>query len=480
MHRAVWLPLLLLGVPLALGVAALDAWLAHAAGPLRWAAAAFVLIALLLLLSVALWCVGAWRSAAAWLAGGLEPWVAWVSRGIVALLAVLAIGWLASLVAARGEQTLGLLFGHDAAGTLEIAPSADGRALHLGGRIGDSDAQRITQALERLPGLRRLELAVAGGRLGEAASAAQPIAVRRLQTTALGPCGNACAVLLAAGTTRMATPEGRPTFVRESPGRFNGWMQPLVDRLARGAFTQAGLDLRLVDGLLKTPRGLRWQPDTDELEAAGLLSAPPRPLDALLPTAEDAPAADYALALRARPAWAAAGQRQPGLLGDAAARMHAERTTSDEAGVQLAAQSLLPRLWATWLATSSDELRQQHLTLLLEQMAAFPTRCADLLAGDAAALRALPLALAHKEAAWLADLAREMPDPSPRRGLTALEREVLQRALGVAAAALAQGAWRTATSTVPGCERVRALIHDVLALPPGERRLASRAMFGPR
>jgi hypothetical protein len=92
----------------------------------------------------------------------------------------------------------------------------------------------------------------------------------------------------------------------------------------------------------------------------------------------------------------------------------------------------------------------------------------------------LPPALAAREAAWLAQAAREQPiGPSPRP-LNPLEREVLRRTLGDRAAGQLAALWRPAPgAAAQDCDRSRVLAAAVLKLPVGERRLALRAVFRP-
>ena len=133
------------------------------------------------------------------------------------------------------------------------------------------------------------------------------------------------------------------------------------------------------------------------------------------------------------------------------------------------------------LANASGETRQLFLSLLAEQMQALghPGACRQHLTGDAAVRHDLPPALALKEAQWLAGAISEAPVEASARPLTALEREVMRRALGERASAALPQLWMRAprSASTLDCESAQTLIAQVLNLSAAERRLAMRHLF---
>jgi len=151
--------------------------------------------------------------------------------------------------------------------------------------------------------------------------------------------------------------------------------------------------------------------------------------------------------------------------------------------LQIAAQqAVAPRIVAL-LQGASAETRELYLGLFGAQLDAARSTdaqaCLGVLGLDAAARRALPPALAQREAAWLIDAAAELPRDGPPRASTTLEREVMRRRLGDRAPALLDRLWRPgATEGNPAeCDQARALIAAVTALPGAERKLATRLAF---
>jgi hypothetical protein len=472
----------------AAAVGALGAWADIGGEPLRATGIGLLLawpalLALHLFLTVSLW-----RQIAGAVPpqGALNPARALAVKAALVLTALALWAWAAASLASHGGEYFQMAGGTDPQGRLRITPSSDGRVLRLEGPLGLGDAAVVDKTLADTPNAYLLELASPGGRLAEAQRIAALVRGRKMHTRAVGPCVNACALVLMAGSERQALPSAKLGFYRQSVGRFYGLSQPWANQRAAAAYRAAGLPANIVHKIMNTPPAIVWQPDLDELEAAGVLSAPALPLDVALPAKAGALAADYALALSTRPTWVVLEQRFPGLLATAAAQMHAAHASGAADGaVQAAAQQAVDGLTPRLLATAGPEVRQRFIALLGSQVAAAratgaaaPALCSGLLGGDPTARRQLPPTLAQSEAAWLVDAAREPPGTAPSRPLSGLEREVVRRILGDRAPALLSAFWRPAgNETQVGCETAANLVAAILQLSGPERRLAMRVAF---
>jgi hypothetical protein len=238
-----------------------------------------------------------------------------------------------------------------------------------------------------------------------------------------------------------------------------------------------------------------------------------RPLDIELPEGTRAPEGEYADAMSGSDTWLAVDKRYPGSMAAAAKRMAATRAAgADAAEVQVQGQKVIEALLPVLLAEAGPELREGFLALLTAQLAATPRAtgaaaggtgtagapaaspaaplaapraappaCIAVLAADTAARRALPADLVQREAAWLIAAATAAPTREVGGRIASTpETEVLRRRLGERAPALLAQAWQPSALLRPArdCERTAELLRVVAALPPAERRLATRLMFG--
>jgi hypothetical protein len=168
--------------------------------------------------------------------------------------------------------------------------------------------------------------------------------------------------------------------------------------------------------------------------------------------------------------------------------------------VQVQGQKVIEQHLPALLAEAGPELRESYLALLAQQMGAargsepspapagraaaapaVPSACIGVLAGDAGARRSLNAELVQREAAWLIAAAAAAPTrEAGGRTPSGVEQEVLRRRLGERSPALLAQAWQPGALLRPArdCERTLELMRAVAALPPAERRLATRLMFG--
>lgn len=476
-------------LPWLLATGALDAtasWMQVSGDGLRGGSMALLLgwpLSFLLLLWGA---VGACRAAFTGSAGRSRTNKAWgwfVLSVVAACLASTAWGLLLNF-GVQAPGYVALARGTDPLGQVVATLSTDGRRLRLEGHLGKDDAERVLTRLHELPALHLLELDMAGGRVAEARRVAAAVSGRGLQTRVVGACNNACVMVYLAGPGKQLAPEGRLGFHRLAPVSVNPLFAALVRREHAALYRAAGLPEVFIAKLNATPPGRLWQPETDELWAAGWVGVPGRPLDVALPGPAGTPAAEVVEALRTHWIWRALDARYVGTVAAAAERMAAARDAgADNELTQTAGQRVVEVLLPRLVADAGPGLWEPFAALLADQLSATQARapggCAAVLAGDAKARRSLPAALQLREAEWLAaTLAGPAPADPPRKP-SALEREVMDRSLGQSVAALLPGMLGP-RSRPSSCAQAIALLAAVDALPPAERRLARRFMFAPR
>ena len=432
----------------------------------------------LLLVLTAWFAVGCWRSV------GESERLAWVARVCV----VGVSGWVLATFVWHGlphtRAMLKFAARGDEAGALQATVSADGLTLKLSGNIANGDAARLRGWQAAKPPPQRIDLAASGTRRAEAQAMASDISAAGLTTRATGACNNACALLLLAGQRRQMLPQAQLGLQRAEVPSFNPLWHYWASQDQALAYRSAGLPPMIAQRALATPPSWLWFPERDVLHASGVLTAPPLPLGADLPAAS-AEGAEYAQALSTNPHWQALEQRFPGIGASTAERMRAARQSAPAAdadrAANVAAHQAAIDQFSPLLANASGETRQLFLSLLAEQMQALghPGACRQHLTGDAAVRHDLPPALALKEAQWLAGAISEAPVEASARPLTALEREVMRRALGERASAALPQLWMRAprSASTLDCESAQTLIAQVLNLSAAERRLAMRHLF---
>lgn len=507
-HWRGWLRLpvslgLLTALPWAVMLALVGAlgWWFDAEGGEQQLCALALLLAWTVLVALQLWgSVGAWRAAAE-TAGAATAVAAAaaqaaeadgntrrarMAQATIAMLALVTLFAAASSFVPRLPDLVHAAGGSDPLGQLQIAVSADGTRLALRGAIGSGDAARVRRHAEGLAALRLVELQSPGGRLHEARQLAALVHSRGWTTRATGPCDEACSLVFLAGARRQVMPDGAIRLRRVAVHSALPFGQRLANHVWARAWLESGLPQAFVDKALATPPSSLWTLETDELHSGGVITRHERPLDIDLPLPAEAPPAAYTESLTSNPTWWALERRRGGLIDEAATRMHAARGggLADDV-IQAAAQQLIDPLLAQLAARASSELQQELLALLGDQLGAAAelgaAACLRQRSGDVMLRRVLPPSLAQREAAWLAQAAREKPlGREPPRALNPLEREVLRRTLGSSAAAQLAALWRPAAgAAAQDCARSRAIAAAVLQLPVGERRLALRAVFGP-
>jgi len=495
-----WVNNFLLAMPVGFAIGALAAWIAVTGDYLRGGSIA-LLVAWPLLLGFSVWCiVGAWRAASAFTdSGGSSLW-AGLAKLMLALSALGTAGSALFEFAPNVGAYLRMARGIDPIGHVQATLSADGRRLRLEGPLGLGDAERIRALAAKAGAVRIVELDSPGGRLKEGEEIAALVKRASWHTRTTGACESACTLVHMAGERKQLLPGAKIGFHRASAGTVNPVLDTLANRELVRIYREAGLPERFIERTLATPASRMWYPSRDELVGAGLVSLAERPLDIELPESAQAPASEYADAMTGSDTWLAIDKRYPGAVAAAARRMAAARAAgADASEVQVQGQKVIEQHLPGLLAEAGPELRESYLGLLAQQMnaarlgpapatppatagaPASPSTCIGVLAADAAARRSLSPDLVQREAAWLIAAAAAAPTREiGGRAPSGVEQEVLRRRLGERSPALLAQAWQPGALQRPprDCERTLELMRAVAALPPAERRLATRLMFG--
>ncbi|MFO1285204.1 MAG: hypothetical protein U1F25_05835 [Rubrivivax sp.] len=505
-----WVNNVLLAMPVGFAIGALAAWIEVTGDHLRGGSLA-LLVGWPLLALFSLWCiVGAWRSASAYRAcGGPTAWAA-LAKLSLALSAAGTLWSTAFDFAPHIGEYMRMARGIDPIGNVQATLSPDGRRLRLEGPLSLGDAERVRTLAAGATALRIVELDSPGGRLIEGERIAALVRKGAWHTRTTGGCESACTLIHMAGERKQLLPGAKLGFHRASAGTTNPVLDNLANRELVRIYREAGLPERFIERTLATPSHRIWYPSRDELVGAGLVSIAERPLDIELPDSPRAAASEYADAMTGSDTWLAIEKRFPGTMAAAARRMaDARQAGADAAEAQVQGQKVIEAQLPALLAEAGAELREGYLALLMAQLnaaravaTAAPTKPAPaakptvplaaaaeaapnsrigVLAGDAAARRSLSPDLVQREAAWLIAAAGAAPArEAGGRTPSAVEQEVLRRRLGERSPALLAQAWQPGALQRPprDCERTLELLRAVAALPPAERRLATRLMFG--
>jgi hypothetical protein len=502
-----WVNNFALALPVGFAIGALAAWITATGDFLRGGSIA-VLVAWPLLVLFTIWgIVGTWRSATLYSQSGGSPLWAGLAKVVLFLSAANTAVATAFDFAPNVGDYLRMARGIDPIGNVKATLSGDGRKLELKGPLGLGDAERVRKLAAGASQLRVVELDSPGGRLKEGEAIATLVKQGAWHTRTTGACESACTFIHMAGARKQLLPGAKIGFHRASAGTINPVLDQMANRELVRIYREAGLPERFIERTLATPASRMWHPSRDELVGAGLVSLAERPLDIELPDNPRAPAAEYADAMTGSDTWLALEKRFPGTLAAASQRMQRSRAEgADAAALQVEAQRVVERHLPALLAEAPAELRESYLALLTAQLsaarssaaagaaavaaaaarttsttAAPPTACIAVLAGDAAARRALSAELVQREAAWLIAAAGAAPArEAGNRAPSAVEQEVLRRRLGERSPALLAQAWQPGVTQRPArdCERTLELLRAVAALPAAERRLAARLMFG--
>jgi len=214
--------------------------------------------------------VGVWRSAGYHEErGGAQIWAV-LARVVCAFGALAGAGNLLNSATALKEVS-SLAIGYDTLGedaTFEVV----GDTLYLEGHLTMGSADRFADALEAAPGVTRLSLSSAGGRLLESKKMAELVTARGLTTMTSGECSSACTTVFLAGRERLV---GAEILIGFHQGDFPG-MAP-EDReemleMQRADLAAQGLSSKFIDHAMSTPPDDMWYPSNNELISEGIIT----------------------------------------------------------------------------------------------------------------------------------------------------------------------------------------------------------------
>jgi len=487
--RSYWLNNFLVAMPLALALTGLMSWISVKGDSLQ-VSAIITLLGFPLLLALDTWCiVGAWRSATAYLRDHGSALWGWLARitlvlGALQLLASVLFGLLPNV----GEYWQ-MARGVDPIGQAKFSFSPDGRTLRLDGVIGMGDGERMRGLLasEAARGLKRVELSSPGGRVREAERMASAVKAHRHEARAVGTCASACTLVFLAGSPRQLAPEGQLGFHRASTGTYNPVFEELANQQLAKTYRELGLPESMIDTTLRTSARSMWFVPREELQAHALIAPSPRTLAVPLPPA-NASLADFDDALRMHPVWEAVERRTEGTIAAVAQRMHQARTAgATDEDVQATALPLLARQMPALINGTDAVLRRRYVQIVGEQLRALRTpsqpgtrpACRDLLDGNLAARRLLPLDAQAHEAQWLLEVANSAPARWLPKPPNTIEMEVLTRSVGSDALGMLARLWADAPAGggAASCESVLNMLDRLTAQPPARRQLAERLLF---
>jgi len=214
-------------------------------------------------------CVGIWRSAEARPQGDGSFWTN-AAKGMVVLNIIIGVVSFAHLdypSIKDGFAYAELLRGLD--GEIRVQP--DGKSLELAGAVGFGFAGRVTQALDRNPGVTTVYTNLyRGGLLGEAKILAAELRRRRLTTQVSGGCVSACTVVFLGGERRVMLGWARLGFHQPSIPGPAFLIDAIVSWREAAYLAAQGVEKEFAEKAMAVESEAMWYPEPSELVDAGV------------------------------------------------------------------------------------------------------------------------------------------------------------------------------------------------------------------
>jgi len=161
-----------------------------------------------------------------------------------------------------------------------LALDASGQTVRLEGLIDFGITRDLTALLEATSDVRSIELESPGGRVAEARGLIKVIERFALQTSAVGDCASACALVYMSGHTRYLEPGARLGFHRY--GLFSPLVALFLDpevELAKdlAVFRRHNVAEAFIERIAATPHETMWFPSPAELLRARVVDIVGRP-----------------------------------------------------------------------------------------------------------------------------------------------------------------------------------------------------------
>jgi hypothetical protein len=168
------------------------------------------------------------------------------------------------------DDTLRYATGDRDRGPRGIRILRDGTELEIVGFFAYGLAQDFAASLARNPAVRTVHLTSPGGRVTVALDIRDAIRAHGLDTYTSADCASACTIAYLAGRQRFIVSGARLGFHRFS---FPGASVSLINQELRQTYSAAGLSSAFIDHIEATPPDRLWAPSTEELIAAGAVTA---------------------------------------------------------------------------------------------------------------------------------------------------------------------------------------------------------------
>lgn len=198
-----------------------------------------------------------------------------------------------------------------------VTPSADGKTLHLAGKINSGITTAFKEAIKKHPAAKTVVLSSNGGMIIEGLALANVIRKHGLNTHSEFVCASACTFAFLAGKERSIAPTASIGFHQSSkPSLFaaaNNDSPKYVagDEVMRTVYADAGLDAPFIDTALKTPPTDMWFPAVAELLGKKIATRTSLPDEFSVPVGNWKSGADLVATLGADPVFKAAQMLKP-------------------------------------------------------------------------------------------------------------------------------------------------------------------------
>lgn len=484
--RAYWVNTFLLSLfaPL-LGVTLVPLLAEHFAA--RWGSTA-VLLVTALALAVWLWAVtGTWASANKHVSRGGQARWATIAKIVIVLGGLKTIGDIGNMLprlsehwrVARGEQ----------AGTeTKVEVRADGKSILLSGGINDDTAEKLEQALARVPAVTTVVLQSEGGWVRQGSRLGEVIRSRKLNTYVENYCVSACTIAFLAGKERAADPRAKIGFhSARGVGQLHANTGADTTGLLR-IYRNAGLPETFIRKVAATPYESMWYPAYAEMLADGILTRMSAGGESSAIATSAKSKDGLAQGLKTVDAFAAFAERFPDdfekMLDVAWARV--EKGATDAEITSVARTYLLPSLYKV-LPQASNETLVAYAALMLDEVTALnrisTAACSEMVFPTGNGLNAaafLPNSLAQRELRLLATAMREA---DPARALKPtqkmLEAVAVKSLAGMPQDQVSAFVDPKRRSQNPDltCQAAASFFRNINALPASDQAYSVRVLF---
>ncbi len=171
------------------------------------------------------------------------------------------------------EEMIAIVRGDSQMPPMQLSLVAPGDQLLLRGGIPAGSAAKFREFLDQAPAVHILQIDSVGGRFWDAEQIARAVAQRGMTTYVANRCASAATLVFLAGKERYVGPHGRLGFHGVGfPGRSQGDLDISNAKFAK-LMVAAGVNEEFAEKSMRTPNTAIWIPTTDELLAAGVITA---------------------------------------------------------------------------------------------------------------------------------------------------------------------------------------------------------------